>query len=198
MLLFLTPPSKSSANILLLSWNMSVWSHSLSVHQLLRKMCAWSKGTNWPKSDWCLWYCLEENIIPTRKNRKAWLHLAELHHNFPLLSAEEVDRTLSQEENIFQQNIYFDKQREGLEDNTCCLLGQDTSLSYPFILSSFIFQFSTLSILGNHAMSTRISCWDAPSRFLGIRAQTCGNACTTICLQKNLIKFCTASILGFF
>lgn len=118
---------------------MSVWSHSLSVHQLLRKIWAWSKGTNWPKSDWCLWYCSEENVIPTRKNRKAWLHLAELHHSFPLLSAEGVHKIFPQEENIFQLNIYFDKQREGLKNNSCCLLGQDTSLSYPFILSSFIF-----------------------------------------------------------
>lgn len=107
--LFLTPPSKCSANILLLSWNIAVWSHSLSVHQLLRKICAWSKGTNWPKSDWCLWYCSEEKVIPTRKSRKAWQHLAELHQNFPLLSAEEVHRILSLEENIFQLNIYFEK-----------------------------------------------------------------------------------------
>lgn len=140
MLLFLTPPSKCSANILLLSWNVFVWSHSLSVHQLLRKICAWSKGTNWPKSDWCLWYCSQENVIPTRENRKAWLYLAELHHNFPLPSAEEVYRILSQEENIFQLNTYFDNQREGLQHNTCCLFGQDTSLSYPFIFSSFIFR----------------------------------------------------------
>lgn len=148
MLLFLTPLSKCSANILLLSWNISVWSHSLSVHQLLRRICAWSKGTNWPKSD--LWYCSEQKVIPTRKNRKAWLRLAELHHNFPLLSAEELHRVLSQEESIFQLNIYFNKQREGLKHNTCCLLGQDTSLSYhsscpaPFFSSVLLASLETV------------------------------------------------------
>lgn len=182
MLLFLAPLSKCSANILLLSWNIAVWSHSLSVHQLLRKICAWSKGTNWPKSDWCLWYCSEQNVIPTRKNRKAWLHLAELHHKFPLLSAEEIHRILSQEEHISQLNIYFDKQRKGFKHNICCLLGQDTSSQLPI---HFV-QYSQHP--WKPCYDTRISCWDVPPIFLEIRAQTCGYACTTICLQKKKKK----------
>lgn len=195
MLLFLTPPSKCSANIPLLSWNISAWSHSLSVHQLLRKICAWFKGTNWPKSDWCLWYCSEENVIPSRKNRKTWLHLAELHHNFPLLSAEEVHSILSQEENTIQQNIYFDKQREGLKHNTCCLLGQDTALIDPFILSSFIFS----SVLSAPLETTlfRNQLLRCSPQIPGSKRPRNALHALQFASKENLIKFCTVSILGF-